>query len=342
MKKLRVAVVGCGRVAVVHIAAIAALKQAEIAAFCDVKYERAEGQAVKFGAAAYDDFDKMLRIEKLDAVHLCLPHYLHTIMAKKAFQKGINVLTEKPMSIDYLSAAECVKMAKDRSLQYGVIFQSRYNNSSQFVKRALESGRLGRIEAACSTLTWARTEEYYRESDWKGTWEKEGGGVVIDQAIHSIDLVNWLVNDSVESVAASIANRGHAYIPVEDTAEGLIEYRSGVKYCFYCMNNYADNEPISIKLYCEKGKVNLSYEEAEISYFDGKTEHSGSVGERGQTLGESYWGSMHERQIDQFYNSCLGKEKLEISGEEGLKVQKIVNAIYESGKTGKTVYFSKS
>ena len=339
-KKLRVAIVGCGRVAVVHIAAVAALNQARLIAFCDIKRERAAEQAAVYGGVVYDDFDTMLDKEDLDAVHLCLPHYLHTVMAKKAMEKGVNVLTEKPMSIDYPSAAECVEHAKKHSVQYGVIFQSRYNSSSQLVKKALESGRLGRVLNACSTLTWARPDEYYMESDWKGTWEKEGGGVVIDQAIHSIDLVNWLIGEPVESVSASIANRGHGIIRVEDSAEGLITFRGGIKYGFYCMNNYADNEPISIKLYCENGKVSLSYEEAEIVYNDGTAERSGKDATLKQLKGaESYWGSMHERQIDQFYNSCLGLEKLQISGEEALKTQKIINAIYESGKTGKTITF---
>ena len=111
-KKLRVAIVGCGRVAVVHIAAVAALNQAQLIAFCDIKRERAAEQAAVYGGAVYDDFDAMLEKENLDAVHLCLPHYLHTVMAKKAMEKGVNVLTEKPMSIDYPSAAEYVELAK--------------------------------------------------------------------------------------------------------------------------------------------------------------------------------------------------------------------------------------
>ena len=135
-----------------------------------------------------------------------------------------------------------------------VIFQCRYNDASQLVKKAVQSGKLGKIPSVRSTLTWYRPDSYYSESDWKGTWDKEGGGVVIDQAIHSVDLVNWIVDSEPVNVSVSMANRGHEAVVVEDSAEGLISYRNGVKYGFYCMNNYGCDEPIEIRLFCEKEK----------------------------------------------------------------------------------------
>ena len=216
-----------------------------------------------------------------------------------------------------------------------MIFQCRYNNSAQLVKRAVESGRLGKIISARSTLTWTRPDEYYAESDWKGTWDKEGGGVIIDQAIHSIDLVNWLVNSDVTGVSCSMANRGHKAVDVEDSAEGLITYANGVKYGFYCMNNYGCDEPIEIRLYCEKGKVVFGYDDAYIYYNDGSAEEAhqdeNCLEYEG---GKDYWGFQHVRQIRQFYNAVLGKEALEISGEEALKTHRLIMRIYEIGKAG--------
>lgn len=237
------------------------------------------------------------------------------------------------MSIDYESAEKTVKLAEEKKVLYGVIFQCRYNNSAQLVKKAALSGKLGRIVSARSTLTWKRDDEYYKESDWKGTWDKEGGGVVIDQAIHSIDLVNWIVDSEVESVSCSMANRGHKCVKVEDSAEGLITYKNGTRYGFYCMNNYGCDEPIEIRLFCEKAKVVFGYDDAYIDYNDGTKEeaHQDECKEVYEG-GKDYWGFQHIRQIKQFYRACLGLEELEISGKEALKTHKLICEIYKKGK----------
>ncbi len=335
LKKLKVGVIGCGRVSVMHLGSIQLLEEAELIACCDIKKERAEAAAKKYGVKAYVSYEEMMEQEKLDAVHICLPHYLHCKVACYAFEKGINVLTEKPMDVDLASAEKAVQKAKEKGVLFGVVSQCRYNNSAQLVKKALTSGRLGKIISARSTLTWSRSDEYYSESDWKGTWDKEGGGVVIDQAIHSIDLVNWLVDSEVESVSCSMANRGHKIVKVEDSAEGLICYKNGVKYAFYCMNNYGCDEPIEIKLLCEKGKVTFGYDDAYIDYFNGtKEEAHQDENTTEYEGGKDYWGFQHVRQIKQFYSALLGKEGLEISGEEALKTHALIMKIYQMGKAG--------
>lgn len=332
LKKLKVGIIGCGRISVMHLVSIDALENAELVCVCDNKKDRADETAKKYGVKAYYDYEAMLDSEQLDAVHICLPHYLHSKVAISAFEKGVHVLTEKPMDIDYASAENAVKTAKEKGVLYGVIMQCRYNNSAKLVKSVVESGKLGKIISARSVLTWTRPDEYYQESDWKGTWDKEGGGVVIDQAIHSIDLVNWIVGSEAESVSCSMANRGHSIVNVEDSAEGLITYKNGVKYGFYCMNNYGVDEPIEIKLYCEKGKVTFGYDDAYIEYNDGNREEA-HQDENTQEYegGKDYWGFQHIRQIEQFYKACLGQAPLEISGEEALKTHKLIMEIYQQG-----------
>ena len=332
MKKLRVGIIGCGRVSVKHLIPLKDIEEVELVACCDLKRERAEQTARQYGITAYVSYEEMFDKESLDCVHLCLPHYLHSIVAISAFKRGINVLCEKPMDVDYESAEQAVKVAKEEGVLFGVVFQCRYNNSAQLVKKAVESGRLGKIITARSVLTWERTDDYYSQSDWKGTWDKEGGGVVIDQAIHSIDLVNWVVDSEVAEVSCSMANRGHRIMKVEDTAEGLITYKNGVKYGFYCMNNYGCNEPIEIRLYCEKGKAVFGYNDAYIDYNDGSHEEAHQDASNSQpNVGKDYWGFQHGRQIRQFYNACLGLEALEISGEEALKTHRLIMDIYDKG-----------
>lgn len=329
MKKLRIGIIGCGRISVKHFEAALLNERVELVACADIKKDRADEKAKEHNIASYTDFKKMIECENLDAVHLCLPHYIHSSVAIYAMEHGLNVITEKPMDVDLKSALRAIEVSKETKKLFGVISQCRYNPSAQLVKKALESGKLGKILTARSVLTWSRSDDYYSESDWKGTWDKEGGGVVIDQAIHSIDLVRWLVDSEVESVSCSMANRGHKTISVEDSAEGLIKFANGTTYGFWCMNTYADNEPIEIQLFCENGKAVLGYDDAYIKYNDGSVEEVHTVHD--EYIGKSYWGNMHITQINNFYSACLGEEELEIDGEEALKTHKLICDIYNKG-----------
>ena len=189
IKKLRVGIIGCGRISVRHVGSAMLLPQANLIAVCDIRSEKAQAVAEKCGAKAYTDYKEMIDKENLDCVHICLPHYLHVPAAEYAFGRGVNVLSEKPMSINYNDAVHAVNKAKECGVLYGVIFQSRYNAATIFVKNALDSGKLGKIKSASSVLTWSRSDDYYGGSDWKGTWDKEGGGVVIDTpGLRNLDL----------------------------------------------------------------------------------------------------------------------------------------------------------
>jgi len=333
MNKKRVAVIGCGRISVMHFYAINLEPRVELVACCDIVKERAVTACEKYGGKPYTDYKKMIAEEKIDAVHICLPHYLHTVVSRYALENGVNVLCEKPMSIDYASAEETVNLSEKNGLLYGIVFQCRFNESYKFVKNAVESGALGRVLMAKSVLTWARPDEYYRSSDWKGTWDKEGGGVVIDQAIHSIDMVNKLINDDVESVRVSMFNRNHSSIKVEDTAEGLITYKNGARYAFYCMNNFVVDDPIEITVICENGKAVFNYDKARIEYNGGKIQTVTDECE-GQSLaeGKNYWGMKHVSQVGNFYDALINGAELEVSGKDALKTQKLICEIYNAGK----------
>ncbi len=331
-KKLRVGIIGCGRISVMHLMPASVLPQAELVACCDIDEARAKTTSEEYKIVAYTNYEEMIEKEDLDAVHICLPHCLHIPVAKYALERGIHVLSEKPMSIAYDEAKSAVELAQKRGVQYGVIFQCRYNDAAQLVKSRINR-ELGKILSVRSVLTWSREKDYYDESEWKGTWEQEGGGVVIDQAIHSMDLVHWLVDSEVEKISCSMANRHHHYLDVEDSAEGFITYKNGVRYGFYCMNNYSCDEPIEIRLFCEKGSVIMSYNDAYIRYTNGQHEEVHQSGEIELYKGaKAYWGVQHIQQIRQFYKACLGEEKLEISGEEALKTQALICDVYREGK----------
>lgn len=332
MRKLNVAVIGCGAVSCMHLDSAVALEQANLVAVCDEKADKANATAQKYGVHGYTDYKEMFAKEQLDAVHLCLPHYLHIPVARYALEQGVHVLSEKPMSIGFEEAAETVDLAERMGLQYGVIFQCRYNTPAQFVKQDILNGRLGAVKCGRVVLTWYRPDNYYSDSDWKGTWDKEGGGVIIDQAIHSIDLANWFIGAQPVSVQSSLHNRHHNIMVVEDTAEGLVEYNNGALLSFFAMNNYCIDEPIEICLVCENGIVRLSYNEATILYNDGTSKQIENAVQKivSYSGGKDYWGTGHVLQINQFYNAVLGLEELEISGAEALKTHKIICDIYKN------------
>ena len=332
MGKIKVGVIGCGSISVMHLDSVQAYDDLELVGVCDIKADRAEKTAQKYNTRAYTDYRQLFEIEKPDAIHICLPHYLHTVVACEAFRHGIHVLSEKPMSIRYEDAEQAVALAKSQGVLYGVIFQCRYNTPSALVKQRVLDGSLGKVKCGRTTLTWYRPDNYYDQSDWKGTWDKEGGGVIIDQAIHSLDLANWMIDSTPCEVQSSLHNRHHSGMIVEDSAEGLIKYENGALLSFYAMNNYMVDEPIEIRLLCEKGNAIFSYDLATITYNDGTVEtvENQTDDVLSQSGGKEYWGFKHHVQIRQFYNAIQGKEPLEISGEEALKIQKIICQIYDN------------
>lgn len=337
---LKVGIIGCGNIFTMHATSAHHLKNAQIVAVCDIKQDRADRAAAKYQAQAFYDYKEMIRKDLIDVVHICVPHYLHPIISRYALEQGVHVLCEKPMAITMEDALANVALAEEKSLKYGIIFQCRYNDSAKLVKECLENGTLGKVISARVVLTWCKPDEYYSQSDWKGTWDKEGGGVIIDQAIHSLDLANWFINDEVVSVQASLSNRGHSIMEVDDTGEGFIRYKNGATLSFWAMNNYGCDDPIEIRMLCENGKVVMDYDHATIYFNDGRvlsveTKIDPDVFYEG---GKDYWGFQHIREIADFYDCVENDKEPPISGREALKIQKLICEIYRVGKKTFAVY----
>jgi len=331
--KLKCAVVGMGGIGMTHAGVYKNNPLSELVAVCDIKKDRADKAAKKYNCKAYYDYKELISKENIDVVHVCVPHNLHPIISKYAIEAGVNVLCEKPMSIKYEDAVANVELAEKLGVKYGIIFQCRYNDASKLVKEKIQDGTLGKIISARVVLTWCKPDEYYSLSDWKGTWEKEGGGVVIDQAIHSIDLANWFINDEIESVQAHMSNRGHSIMEVDDTAEGFIRYKNGATLGFWAMNNYGCDEPIEIRLFCENGKVTMDYDNAEIVLNNGQRIEAKTTVDPNVVYedGKDYWGFQHIREIADFYDAVENDREPTISGREALKIQKLICEIYEKG-----------
>jgi len=331
------AIAGCGAIAPLHIAALNDLG-IQVTAVSDPDVSKTKRYQ---DATAYTDYQSMVDAGGFDVLHICLPHYLHAPAAIYAMEHGIHVLCEKPMATTMEDAEEMIKVAKANDVNLGIIFQNRYNPGSQLIKKALDSGALGKVLNGWLKVTWHRNEKYYTESGWRGKWDTEGGGVLINQSIHTFDLMNYFMGGKPSYIEASIANRAHPAIEVEDVAEGIIAYGSPgeeVKVSFYATTMFPYDAPVMLELICEKGRVTMTGDGAVIEYANGTIEKSIPEDDKSLPPGtKSYWGVSHSKQIQAFYESLAKNEKPEIDGEAAIITQKLINGIYESGKSGKRV-----
>lgn len=340
MEKLRAGIIGCGNIHSLHAYSVRALENAELYAVCDERRERAEKTAEMFSCKVYMDWKEMVKAPDIDVIHICTPHYLHAPMAIFALENGKHVLTEKPMAIQKEDAEAMNEAARKSGKTLGVIFQNRWNPGSRLAKETLASGRLGNVKSARCNLYWNRPDAYYAQDAWRGTWAEEGGGVIINQAIHTVDMLRWLLDSPIDYVEASIENRRHPSIEVEDMAEGIVAYKNGVITCFHFTNYYACDENITIDILCEKGKIHMEASKSTITFYDGETlEADNDPNETVPFAPEKdYWGIGHYKQIAEYYDALIEGRQPFVNGEEAIKTQELVSAMYTSGKTKTRVY----
>jgi predicted dehydrogenase len=341
----RVGTIGCGTIFPMHARSLKNIKGVKLVSVCDIKKARAKEKARAYHCNHYTDYGKMLRDERLDAVHILTPHYLHMPMVLEAAKRRANIVLEKPMALNITEARKELAAIKKSGVAATVISQNRFNPGSQLVmKRALD-GSLGRMKAARLVLSYHKPDSYYKKSDWKGRRKYEGGGVVIDQAIHYLDVLRWLSPSPVEYVEANCANRMHSFIDVEDSAEGVIRFKSGFYASFNLINYYSYDDDPEIEIDCEKARVNIVKDSACIAYSSGGKELAGPKPDEYIDYGggvRDYWGYSHFNQIRDFYDSLRAGRKPAITVEDAFKTQRLVDAIYESSRRGKRIYLAHS
>lgn len=342
--RLKVAIIGCGTIFPMHAESIRQIckKNAELVAVCDIKEGALTAAEFKYKCKGYKNYKNMLNNESLDVVHICTPHYLHKEMAIYAAEKKVNIFLEKPMALNKTEANEIRQAVRKNKVKLSVCFQNRYNPSTKLAKKIIDSGKAGKILSSKIILTWSKPDEYYLRSDWKGTWDKEGGGVVIDQAIHSIDIMRYLFNSPVDYIYTSIANRMHKKIDVEDEAAGIIMFKSGAYVNLYAINHYSYDDDLEMEIHLEKALINIIKDSAVVT-FKNSWKKIKSEPKRNEYIDygdgvKDYWGVCHSLAIKKFYESIINNTPAEINEDEGYETQKIIDAIYESGKTGEKVY----
>ncbi len=342
MENLKVAIVGCGRISASYADAFRRLGDvAQLVLAVDRDAEKAQAFAASFGCAWAQEVAAVLA-GGIDVVHLCVPHDLHAPLAVRAMRGGVHVLTEKPIAITLQQADEMIRVQRETGVKLGVIFQTRFIQGVETLRGMIAAGRFGKILSARSYLTWNRPDSYYAASDWKGTWDREGGGVLIDQAIHSIDRVRYLLQDDVAWIEGSVHNRLHrAPLPggrqldVEDTADAAVQFQNGCLYSLYACNYYKADAPITIELQGEKGRCGLVQDLAFYELDGSYTEIRHTYGTA--SVGPSYWGTSHEAQLRAFYRAVQTTGPVPVDGPDARKTLEIVKGVYLSSAKGERV-----
>ncbi len=311
---MRVGIVGCGGIAQVHGLCISKLNDVSITCFCDIKIERAKKMQDVYGGNVYDSLTSMLLNEQIDVLHICTPHYLHVPMALEALKKHIHVFMEKPPVINREEYKLLIEGSWDTYL--GFCFQNRYNPSVIKVKEMIEEGITGKVLGVRGIVSWSRDESYYTNSDWRGNLSMEGGGVLINQTIHTLDLMHYFMNGRIKSVDAIMTNHHlKGVIDVEDTMSIYISYEEGSG-SFYGTNSYIESVPPLIELECENMRIRIEELNVTCYYKDGRTITLDIIHKEG--YGKDYWGAGHLDCIHDFYD-CINNKKTFKQDLEGVK-----------------------
>ncbi|MBK5261510.1 MAG: Gfo/Idh/MocA family oxidoreductase [Peptostreptococcaceae bacterium] len=226
-EKLRTGIIGCGKVAGMHAAAYTTIQRSAFTAVCDKDEKRAQEFASKYGVKAYTDVNEMVSKEKLDLVTVCTPHPAHKIPTIDALNAGANVLIEKPLASSLEDCDAMLEAARKMGKVIGMISQRRFYPPCLRMKRAIDEGKIGKPVLGTVFMFGWRDKTYYKSDPWRGTWKGEGGGVLVNQAPHQIDLLQWFMNDEIDELYGIAKNLNHPYIEVEDTALAIIKFKNG-------------------------------------------------------------------------------------------------------------------
>ena len=226
MEKLKTGIIGCGKVGDFHAKAFEALENSEFTAVCDNNIERARAFADRYGVKAYDDIEAMIRECGLDVVSICTPHPLHANPAVIAADCGCNVLIEKPLASSLEDCDRIIEAGDRNHVTIGTMVQRRFYRPCMRIHQAIEDGKIGRPVLGMVTMLGWRDKNYYDSDPWRGSWKGEGGGVMVNQAPHQIDLLQWYMGE-VDEIYGVWKNLNHPYIEVEDTAVAVIKFKNG-------------------------------------------------------------------------------------------------------------------
>lgn len=341
MDKVRFGIVGTGGMGSGHADTIQKIEECQLTAVCDIDPGVVKGVADKYGIKSFTDYKELIDSGLVDAVIIATPHYFHPIVGIYAMKKGIAVLSEKPMAVTVKAADEMIKTAKETGVSLTIMYQSRASGTSQAARKIIQEGKLGDIYRTCMIRPGFRSQAYYDSAAWRGTWKEEGGGVLINQAPHDLDMFTWL-GGLPSKVTARTANRRHV-MECEDEASAMLEYPNGAIGFLHVSTSEAPGT--SFMEFCgEKAKLTMHgglelrvLENPVQEFSDTTPDMWGSPkSEKAEVPIEKREGG-HGEIIRNLARHIMHGEPLIVPGEEGINSMELINAIILSGQKGKPV-----
>jgi len=336
-RRIKVAIVGCGRISKNHFSAIETNKENfELVAICDTDKTKLDKISTIYNLPTYQLLDEMLKEMELDMVVLATPSGIHSSQAQLAASYGVNVMTEKPMATRWKDGLKMVKACDEANVRLFVVKQNRFNKTLQTLKKAIDSNRFGRVHLVTVNVFWTRPQAYYDQDSWRGTWEFDGGAFM-NQASHYIDMVEWLFG-SVEKVQALTTTTRN--IEVEDTGVINLKWRNGaLGSVSVTMLTFPKNYEASITIIGENGTVKVGGVAVnQIKHWDFKDSqpHDSEVYKSNYDT-ESVYGFGHSAYYKNTSDVIRGLVEPETDGREGLKSLELIIASYISSRDGKMV-----
>lgn len=338
-KKLNFAIVGCGVIAPCHVSAINSIEDANLYAVCDIIREKADKFAQDNGVArVYYDYSEMLKNPEIDVVCVCVPSGLHGEVSIAAAEMGKHIVCEKPIEITGEKIEAMIKAVRKNKVKMQCIFQRRTMSAAIAAKKAIAEGKLGKIVLADACLKYYRSQEYYNSAGWRGTWELDGGGALMNQGVHGIDLLMWMVGENVEKVFARAGALARD-IEVEDTAVALLQFAGGGYGVIEGATTVYPGLDTKFEIHGEKGTIIFSDSGIEKWEFIGEEVPKPM---ESQKLG----GSSDPSQIASIGHYFLIKDMVDaikedrepmIPPEEGRKAVNLILSIYKSARENREI-----
>lgn len=343
--KVGFGIIGCGLIATFHARAIRDIKGAKLVACFNRTPDKAEAIASEFGCQAYTDLDAMLARPDIDVVTVATPSGAHMEPTIAAARAGKHIIVEKPLEVTLSRCDKMIAECKKARVVLSTIFPSRFHESAKLMKRAVEQEKFGRLTLGDAYVKWFRTQQYYDSGAWRGTWKLDGGGALMNQAIHSVDLLLWLMGEVAE-VSAYTNMLAHERIEVEDVAAATIKFRSGALGVIEASTATFPGSLKKIELHGTHGTAVMQEEDIVTWKFAKETKQDQAILERMAGKTKTGGGASDPAAIGHHGHTELFKDTLRAiekgfqplsSGEEGRKSVELILAIYKAAETGKSI-----
>jgi len=333
-------IIGCGAIAPWHIEAIRASRGGRLVAVADPDEAKARKVAEEHGVVAYTDYHQMLCRPDIDVINICTPSGKHMEAALAAVRAGKHIVVEKPLEITLERIDAILREADAAGVKVSAVFQRRFQETTRRIKRAIDDGKLGRVVLANMANEGHRSQSYYDSGAWRGTWALDGGGALMNQAIHGVDLLLYLMGpvESLSAYTGTLARR----IEVEDTVVASLRFRNGTLGTIVAATSVQPHNPFRCEILGDSGSVRIEGESITAWHVDGEGEAAVVLPEAPKKL-TAATGSFafslegHTGQIQDVIDAIRENRNPSVDGREGRRAVELVLAIYESGRTGRPV-----